>query len=248
MMRFFAAMLLALGLALPLASARAQETFSDAQKAAIESIIKEYLTEKNPKVVFEAAAEAQRAEQAEQMKVGQEAVGKNRDRLYKDPDAPVAGNPKGDVTIVEFFDYQCGYCKQVHETMNQLLQQDKNVRYIYKQFPVLGPQSHYIAKAALAAHKQGKFTEFHNAVMGSKTRFDEAGIEGVAKTIGLDLEKFKKDLDDPAIAKEIESNLALGQELGIRGTPGFVIADKVVPGARGLDEYKAIIAEARKTN
>jgi len=221
------------------------EAFSAEQKSAIQDIIKEYLTQTNPQVVFEAANEAQRLEQEKQQRVGQEAVSKNEDKLFKNPDSPVGGNPKGDVTIVEFFDYQCGYCKQAFETTKKLMEEDKNVRFIYKQYPVLGPNSQYLAKAAVAAQLQGKFEEFHNAVMGSKDRLDEAGVKALIGKLGLDAERFAKDIESEVVGKRIDASLALGQEIGVRGTPGFVVGGKVVPGARPLEDFKRMIAEAR---
>jgi len=172
-----------------------------------------------------------------------------RDRaseVFDNPATPVGGNPKGNVTIVEFFDYRCPYCKQVLPALQTLLQEDHELRFVYKEFPVLGPASVTAAHAALAAQRQGKYEAFHTAMMAAKGQINEDTIYKVAGSVGLDVDRLKQDMAAPEIEQELKANLALAEALNIRGTPGFIIGKKIVPGALDLDALKDMIAEARK--
>ncbi len=219
--------------------------FTDAQKAQIEDIVRDLLTKKDPSIVMKAAEEQSKRDAADQEKKTTEGITKNKDKIYNDPTDPIAGNPKGDVTIVEFFDYNCGYCKKVSPVLKQLLNDDKNVKVIFKEYPILADSSRVAAKAALAANKQGKYYEFHNALMEHKGGFDQAGIMDIAGKLGLNKDQLKKDMDSPEIAKHLEDDQTLGMDVGAHGTPTFFIGDKVVPGAIDLAEFKSKIAEVR---
>ena len=156
------------------------------------------------------------------------------------------GSSKPDVTLVEFFDYRCPYCKQVVPALDALLAKDKQLRFVYKEFPVLGPDSVHAARAALAAGKQGKYEAMHRALMAIKGQLDEPAIMKVAASVGLDVERLKTDMAAPETDRALKANVKLAEALDIHGTPGFVIGDEIVPGAVGLDELKRLIEAARR--
>lgn len=199
-----------------------------ARHAATEQVIHDYLLA-HPEVIREALALQQQREAAADAAAKKQALAANRDELVADPASPVLGNPEGDVTIVEFFDYRCGYCKRVESAVEALLKTDNKVKLVLKEFPILGKDSWVAAKAALAAHKQGRYAEFHSALLKAET-VDEAAVEALASSIGLDMEKFRSDRDN-AESGVIEKNHRLAAALGISGTPAFVIGDRLLPGA-----------------
>jgi protein-disulfide isomerase len=226
-------------------STRAAE-ISPAQRQAIEGIIHDYLMQ-NPDVLIEAVRGAEdklsRAADAKASKM----LTDRRSEIFDDPATPAGGNPRGDVTIVEFFDYRCPYCKQVLPTLQTLLKEDRNLRFIYKEMPVLGPVSVTTAHAALAAQRQGKYEVFHNAMMGTKGQITEDTVFKVAGSVGLDVDRLKQDMATPEIERALKDNLALAAALNIRGTPGFVIGNHIVPAALDLETLKGMIAGARKS-
>jgi protein-disulfide isomerase len=227
-------------------NAHAQDaTLSDAQKKSVEQIVRDLLTKSEPDIVVQGLEAYQKKQEEKQKSEAVEALTKNKDRIYKDPNSPVLGNSKGDVTIVEFFDYQCGYCKMAHDEVKKLMAEEKNVKFIHKQFPILGESSTVASKYAMASVKQGKYEKFHSALMGHKGQLSESTILDIAKTAGLDVDKLKKDYADASIAKMVEESRQLGVDLGVRGTPMFIIGDKTYPGALQLDALKAAVAEAR---
>ena len=230
-------------------AAAASESFSDSQKTAIEEIVKTYLTKEHPEILMQAMQELQKRDQASAEAKTQDAIKAKHDQIYSDANTPVGGNPKGDVTIVEFFDDQCGYCKMSEPFLEKILNEDKNVRFIYKEFPVLGPASTTAAKASLAAFRQGndKFIAFHNALLAKKEHLNDDIIYQTAKDVGLDVDKLKADANDDATAKQIQANLDLGTDIGVRGTPMFIIGSKVFPGALQEDQLKKAITDARAT-
>jgi protein-disulfide isomerase len=221
----------------PLCSIEATE-FSPSQRQAIEAIIHDYLLQ-NPDVLIEALRTAEDAKR-------KQALSDRRQEIFNDPATPVGGNPHGDVSIVEFFDYRCPYCKQVQPALETLLGQDPKLRFIYKEMPVLGPSSVVAAHAALAARLQGKYEPFHNAMMATKGQISEDVVYRVAGSVGLDVERLKRDMAIPEIDQAVKANLDLAKALDIRGTPGFVIGDHIIPGAIELDTLKDLIAESRK--
>ena len=219
--------------------------FTDAQKAAIEDIVRNQLTKKEPDIIIKAAQEIQNRQETEAGAKNQQALAANRDKIFNDANAPVGGNPKGDVTVVEFYDYQCGYCKMTEEAVRKLLTEDKNVKFVYKEYPILGPNSVQASKASLASVRQGKFAKFHDALMTTKDHLTDDVIFKVAKSNGLDAEKLKKDMTDESIDKMIKANQALGNEIGAHGTPTFVIGDQVYPGALPYESLKKSVDELR---
>ncbi|MDR3498090.1 MAG: DsbA family protein [Parvibaculum sp.] len=222
----------------------APKSFSDAQTRSIETIVHDYLL-KHPEVLLEAMQAYDDKQAAAKAHAQNKAVAANRAPIYDDPTSFVAGNPQGDVTIVEFFDYQCGYCKRVFEPLMDEIKKDGNIRLILKEFPILGPKSVVASHAALASMKQGKYFEFHQALFRNKAALTDDRIIEIAKSVGIDPVQMKKDMADPKIIKIIDRNEELARALAIDGTPGFVIGDKVHAGALDADELAAEVKAAR---
>ncbi len=228
----------------PLRSIAAIE-FTLEQRQAIEGIIHDYLMQ-NPDVMIEALKAAEAKANSEADASAAQALRERHREIFDDPATPVGGNPEGDVTIVEFFDYRCPYCKQVQPTLKTLLDQDRRLRFIYKEMPVLGAPSVVAAHAALAARSQGKYEAFHTVMMAAKGQITEDVVYQVAGSIGLDVDRLKRDMAAPEIDQALKANLALASALDIHGTPGFIIGEHVVPGAIDLDALKNLVADARK--
>jgi protein-disulfide isomerase len=216
------------------------------QRQAIEGIIRDYLMQ-NPDVLINALRGAKDKLKREADAKASKVLSDRRSEIFDDPATPVGGNPRGDVTIVEFFDYRCPYCKGVLPSLQTLLKEDRNLRFIYKEIPVLGPESVVAARAALAAQRQGKYEAFHAAMMGTKGQITEGTVDQVAGSVGLDVDRLKQDMAAPEIERALRANLALAHALNIHGTPGFIIGNHVVPGALDLDTLKNMIADARKS-
>jgi protein-disulfide isomerase len=236
-----------LAMAVPAGAADAPKTFTPEQEKAIRDIVREYLVN-NPEVLIEAIESLQEKQQAAEKDMRQKALAQNRAELERDPASPVAGNPKGDVTVVEFFDYRCPYCKSVSERLFNVVKADGKVRYVFKEFPILGPESVFAAKAALAAAKQGKYVEFHKALMAARGGLDQNAVMATAKSVGLDVDRLREDMDGSDIARSLERNLQLARSLKIDGTPAFVIGDRLIPGAVSTEALKSTIEEIRKSN
>jgi protein-disulfide isomerase len=247
-MRYALALLaLLLSSAAPAFAQNGADTFSDSQKSAIEEIVKTYLTKEHPEILMQAMQELQKRDQASAEAKTSDAIKSKHDKIFNDPATPVGGNPKGDVTIVEFFDDQCGYCKMSEPFLQKVVKEDKGVRFVYKDFPVLGPASSTAAKVSLAAFRQGlnKYIALHDALLAKKEHLNDDMIYQTAKDVGLDVEKLKKDANDDATAKQVQANLDLGTDIGVRGTPLFIVGDKVFPGALQYDQLKKAIDDAR---
>lgn len=244
--RPLAAAFLIAGAALP-ATASAADSFSDAQKTEIETVVRDYLI-KHPEVVLQAMQELQARQEKEEKAQQQAALKDNRRALLSNPDDPVMGNPKGDVTVVEFFDYQCGYCKRVFPSLMDTIKADGKVRVVMKELPVLGPASIVAARHALAAKMQGqaKYDAFHNTLMAARGPVTEDSIMSAARTAGLDTTRLATDAKRPEIEQQLRANMELASALGISGTPAFVIGDTLIPGAVEAPVLKKAIDEARK--
>jgi len=226
--------------------ARAADAVTPAQKSAFEQIIHDYILQ-HPEVVIEALQSAEDKMKAQGEERARAAVVERRQELLEDPTAPIAGNPKGDVTVVEFFDYRCPYCKQVEPALEALLKEDRQLRIVYKELPILGKDSIYATRAALAARKQAKYDKFHAAMMAAKGQIDEKVVLQVAASSGLDLDRLKSDMNAGEIDEIIKRNYDLAQALDIHGTPAFVIGGELVPGAIDIATMKQKIAAARKS-
>ncbi len=217
---------------------------TDEQKKEVEAIIEKVLME-NPKLILDSVQKFQEEEQLKQREGQQKNIDEFVKTLDKDLAPYTAGNPKGDVTIVEFFDYNCGYCKKAFAEVSKLIEDDKNVHVIFFEMPILGPQSTAAAKWSAAAAKQDKYFDFHRAAMeftGPKT---EENLEELAKKAGLDVAKAKKDKESPEVTAMIEKNIAKAQELGFTGTPGFIIGNNPVFGYMELAAMKSAIEMER---
>jgi protein-disulfide isomerase len=234
-------------LATPVWAEKPADKLSDAQRAQVQEIVRQMLKD-HPEMVLEAidALEAKEAKEKQDIEAkAQEALKAKTAELTRDADDGVAGNPKGDVTLVEFFDYRCGYCKGMVDRIADIVKADGHVRVVYKEFPILGPNSIVASKAAIASMRQGKYLPFHDALMASKGNLDEAAIYSLAKEAGLDVERLKHDMSDPAIDKLVTKNKDLAKVLDIDGTPGFIIGEQIIRGASDEATLKQAIAQAR---
>jgi len=220
-------------------AAQAQEEFTKAQKDQINKMIGEYILQ-NPEILPQ-AIQLLRERQKSQM------LSQYHDAIYNDGYSFVGGNPEGDVTLVEFFDYNCGYCKNALVTLEKLTRIDPNVRIIYKEFPILSPSSVTAAKAAMASIKQGKYYAFHKAMLTNKGNLDEARIFEIARQVGLDEQQLAIDMTDPEFDKAIHANTNLAQNLQITGTPGFIIGNFIVPGEPPLGQMIKAISDVRES-
>jgi protein-disulfide isomerase len=243
MRKLLASLLLATSL-IGLPALGADEKLSPKQVQEIKKLIKETLME-NPEMIADAIQALEEKQRLEAEKESKKALGERKKDIFEDPNSPVGGNPKGDVTLVEFFDYRCGYCKGVHDGLMRVVKDDGKVRLIYKELPILGPESVYAAKAALASVKQKKYPEFQDVMMRHKGSFGEENVMAMAKEVGIDTDKLKKDMNAPEIVKMIQANMELAQAVGISGTPGFVMGDRVVPGAVPEASLRQWLSDAR---
>ncbi len=188
----------------------------------------------------------QEKEQAEKLK---SFMSENAKDIYRGANASIAGNPEGDITVVEFFDYNCGYCKRGMPEIQKLIQKDNRVRVVFKELPILSKGSEEAAKAALAAKRQGKYWEFHQAMLSNKGQANEASSLKAAESLGIDLEKFKTDMKSAAVTEELDQMKALAKKMGISGTPHFLVGDKSIPGAPEdlHDQLEVLVTEFRKS-
>ncbi|TDT72710.1 protein-disulfide isomerase [Litoreibacter halocynthiae] len=216
-----------------------------------EGRIKELVLEairENPEIVLEAVGIIEARESAAQAAASMQVLSSQRAALEQDTNAPVLGNPEGDVTVVEFFDYNCPYCRQVKPHMEALLAADENVRVVYREWPILGEGSVFAAKAALASREQGKYDEFHWAMMGLSGRAEEETVIRAAEQIGLDIGKLRRDMNAPEVVEHIETSMDLARTLGFNGTPSFVIGEALAPGLIDADQMIELVNQARVAN
>ena len=223
--------------------ADAQKT-SGLSKSDVEKIVSDYLIA-NPEVIQNAIEALQAKREASENARTKAAMAVNRDALRAHPMTPVSGNTSGDVTVVEFFDYQCGYCKRSLASMIGLLKSDTNVRVVWKELPILGPASRFAARAAMAAKKQGKYFDLHVALMRARGRLTEQKVMDAAKDTGIEVTQLRADMKDPTLEVYLNETQQLATALGIRGTPAFVIGDTLVSGAIDEAGMKQIIAQIR---
>lgn len=221
--------------------------FSDEQKRAIEKVVKDYLIA-NPEVFLE-------IQQALETKMEQErdaklkvAISENAKEIYHHPNGAVAGNPSGDITVVEFFDYNCGYCKRGLSGIAQLIEKDPKVRVVLKDLPILSKGSEEAAQVALAARLQGKYWEIHRALLENKGQNNEQTALKIAEKLGLDMTKLKADMGSPGVKAEIDRVRELAQKMGIGGTPHFLVGDRSIGGAPEdlYQQLSDLVADLRK--
>jgi protein-disulfide isomerase len=200
----------------------------------------------HPDLIVQSVNQLEARQRANEDTDVQKVLQSRADEVFRDPNSPVGGNLNGDATLVEFFDYNCPYCRQMTPIMTKAEEDDSLLRVVYKEFPILGPNSTFAARAALAAHKQGKYVAFHRALYKVRGAVDPNKTMEVAATLGLDVARLKTDMEDPTIQAAIDKNLALAQALRINGTPGFVIGDQILRGATDLKTLQAWIRTARE--
>jgi protein-disulfide isomerase len=225
-------------------TATATDSLPSDKDAALQQVIHDYILA-HPEALIESLQRAKLKQQQDLAVVIKSKIVALRKDLVEDPDAPVLGNPAGDVTVVEFFDYRCPYCRQVEPWLQTLIKEDPGVRIVQKEFPILGPASVYAAHVALAAQKQGKHTQFHNALMAKQGNIDEAVILQVAETVGLDISRIKVEMNSPDVNAEVQRSTEIAKALGLSGTPAFIIGTELVPGATDLPTFKSMVADAR---
>lgn len=230
---------------LPLAAC--SEEVQPAQKEQIEKVVRDYLIE-NPEVVIEAIKAFQRNEEAAADARRQDAMKVLAEDLNNNPNDPVIGNPDGDVTVVEFFDYRCSFCKKVFPDIQKLLKDDGNIRYVLKEWPILGKDSVFASRAAMAVwlHQKDKYQPFHVAMMTSRGALSGEKVLDLAQSVGVDLAALKDQMDDPLVARTLEGTSRQAQLLNITGTPAFVIGGEVQGGAIPLSMMKELVAAARQ--
>lgn len=238
------AVLIIISLALVYTPAHADEGISEAKikELALEAILE------NPEIIEQALRRLEQLEQERQQDQMAAILTTRRDVLEQDSNAPVLGNPSGDVTIVEFFDYNCPFCRRVKPEISELMQRDQNVRLVYREWPILGPGSVYAARAALASREQGKYEEFHWALMALDGRADEPTVLKTAKSIGLDIEKLQENMNAPEIESHIALSMELADGLNITGTPTFIIGKSIAPGLVQADRLIEMVDQARSEN
>jgi protein-disulfide isomerase len=232
--------------ALPAIDAAAEEAAIDSLPVEqVEQIVRDYLM-REPDVIYQALEALQQRRTAEKAAAQQAVLADRQQELTNDPATPIVGNPEGDVTLVEFFDYRCSYCRRVLSSMQALMAEDPNLRIAFKELPVLGEDSVRAARAALASQMQdeNRYLDFHLALMQSSD-LSLAGIRATAEAVGLDANQLELDMEDEAVAKAIEANYQLASALGIEGTPAFVIGKELIPGAVGKEQLSQLIEVAR---
>src|SRR6185436_12173897 len=229
-------------------TAASAQTFSEPQRGEIEKIVRDYLL-KHPEVLQEVMQELEKKQQTAEAEKARSAVKTHAEALFNSPRQVTLGNPQGDVTFVEFFDYNCGYCKRALDDMNALMAKDPKLKVVLKEFPVLGPGSTEAAKVAVAVRMQDKtgkkYLEFHQKMLSGRGQADKARALAVAKEVGLDVARIERDLTSDEVRLTLEESLKLAEKLGLNGTPSYVIGSNVVVGAVGLDKLKESVSTAR---
>lgn len=236
--RIFVAALL---LVLPLAAT--------AQDALTEDRVRELVRETilaNPEILVEAIAILEERAAQDRVTGSADMIAAQREQLEQDPNAPVLANADGDVTIVEFFDYNCPYCRRAAPTIENLVEADPGIRLVYREWPILGEGSVFAARAALASRQQGLYEEFHWAMMDMSGRAEERSVLTIAAEIGLDIDQLRADMEAPEVAEHIETSMRLADLLGITGTPTFILGENLVPGAVEQEVLQRLVDEVRE--
>lgn len=217
---------------------------SDDDRAKIEQVVKELLN-REPEIILDAVDNYQARKAREQAEKAKQAIEKHND-FFKSADVPSIGNPDGDITMVEFFDYHCGYCKRALPDVTTLHKNDPDVHIVFVEFPILSPESELAAKAALGAHQQDKYFAFHQALMETRGKLDEDKIMELAEETGLDTDALAEYIASDDAAAAINKNKQLARSIGVTGTPAFLINDNFMPGAVGLARMTEVIKKERE--
>ena len=225
----------------------AADSLSQGQREEVINLVRE-LFKANPEIVVEALQVFQQKQEQLQAEAQKGALTAMKSELENDPSSPVAGNPDGDVTIVEFMDYRCGYCKRVFPDLVKLLEEDGNIRYVFKEFPVLGKESELAARAALAVWNiaPDKYFDFHKALMNNRGAITQSKLIDEADDLDIDEDDLTKAMADAKVDAALQKTFSIAKALDIRGTPAFIVGGHLVPGAIGLDALKELVALARK--
>jgi protein-disulfide isomerase len=238
----------ALAVLMPFGGALHAQTFSDSQRGEIEKIIKNYIVS-HPEVLQEAIAELDKRQASAEAEKAKTAISSSAETLFNSTRQVVVGNPKGDVTLVEFFDYNCGYCRRALSDLQELMKNDGNLRVVLKEFPVLGPGSVEAAQVAVAARMQDKtgkkYFDFHQKLLGGRGQADRARALAAAKDAGFDMARMEKDLASDEVKQTIDENMKLAEAIGLNGTPSYVVGSEAVVGAVGLAALKEKVNTAR---
>ena len=219
------------------------ETFSVSQAEEIKGYVREYILG-NPEIIAEAITLLQNKQETNKSDRQKRNLQQLQSELRNPPEQTIIGNPDGKVTVVEFFDYNCGYCKSMFETVLETLQGNADLRLVLIEFPILGPNSLVASKAALAARKQDLYGPFHQALMSHRGGIDEATVMTLARGVGINVNQLKLDMKDPELDEIIEKNRSFAQKLEINGTPAFIIGDALIPGAVPAEQFNELINQA----
>lgn len=222
---------------------------ASAQDALSEDRVRELVRETilaNPEILLEAFEILDQRVLEAEASSRSDAIGQQRLLLEQDPNAPVLANVDGDVTIVEFFDYNCPYCRRVKPTIEALIETDPGIRIVYREWPILGDGSVFAARAALASREQGLYEEFHWALMGMEGRAEERSVLMVAQEVGLDVQQLRLDMEAPEVEEHIETSMRLAELLGVTGTPAFIIGDNLIPGAVEFEVLQQAVDDVRE--
>ena len=225
-------------------SGRAQTEGRTSLPADVQQTIHDYILA-HPEVLMESLQRAKKKEDDRIAASRKSTVKSFRKELTADSRTPIFGNPNGDVTLVEFFDYRCPYCRRMEPLLQNLIRDDPGVRVVQKEWPILGPASVYAARVALAALKQGKHPQLHEALMAKKPNMNEAVILKAAEEVGLDIDQIKVDMNSPEVDNEIQRGIQIAKLLGLNGTPAFIVGDELLPGWTDLATLKSMVDGAR---
>jgi protein-disulfide isomerase len=214
------------------------------QKTEIEKLVRDYLLE-HPEILQDMSARLDEKQRKAETEARNGTMKEAAPGIFHTAIDPTAGNPKGDVTVVEFMDYNCGWCKKAVKEVTALVDTDKKLRVVFKEFPIFGAGSEFAAKAAIAATRQGKYWELHRALYAHEGAINEDVTLAVAKDVGIDIDRLQKDMQDPTIAETITNNQRLAASMQFNGTPAFIVDDKVFPGYVPQSELQAAITAVR---
>jgi len=247
MKRLLATTALAVSIALP-AQALDLAQMSDAERTAFQSEIRAYLLE-NPEIIMEAVALLEQRQQQEQAAADSGLVSANAEAIFNDDHSWVGGNPEGDVTVVEFLDYKCGYCKRAFPEVSELIASDDNIRFVIKEFPILGEESILASRFAIATLQvagDDAYKTIHDALMAYNGDYSEVAFQRLANTFGLDGAAIMEHMSSDEVSDAINANYALARQMDISGTPSFVMGDEMVRGYVPIDAMRAIVADQRQ--
>ena len=226
------------------ATAAPAQTTGDLDREAVEQIVREYILA-NPEIIVEAIQILQARDEQASRDAQRTALTELSDTIFNSPTSPWMGEADADVVIVEFFDYECGYCARVLDDVFALSDEDPSLRVVFKELPILTPMSMLAARAALASRSQDLYVPYHNALMGHQGPLSEGAIFDIAAEVGLDVDQLRTDMESEEVIGEIQTNLQLAEAIGVRGTPAFIIGDEVIPGAVGLAILRDLVARER---